>query len=124
MVSNGLSSRRTTLKRPIVCKSRKPGDCGACDLTLTPPVQPIAPDGIENWFLRLDCDPDPTDTSFKMFVFGAFTPTLPLPDVEPNSDINFDLKSPSSPGVYRVKVVLINGNRCLHIEEVDVTVGP
>ena len=119
-----MSSRRSTLKRPIVCKSKKHGDCGACDFEIRKPPEPVPPGSLEDWSVRLSCDPDPTDLSFELTVYGAFQPVLPLPEVEPNADTHFDLQSPGTKGVYLVKMALKNGDGCIFVNEVTVTVGP
>lgn len=59
-----------------------------------------------------------------MYLFGAFVPVPPLPTIAPNSDTNWFMVTPGTAGTYRVKLALINSDRCVNVKEIDVVVGP
>jgi hypothetical protein len=65
VVSNALSRRRKTLKRPIVCKSKR-FECGFCQLAMT--IIPIdsTPGSTRQITLLLACDPLPQDDQYEV----------------------------------------------------------
>lgn len=112
MVSNGLSSRRLVLKRPIVCKSKPRPGCGACQLAInltTDSVPVNSPLGVQ---LELICNPEPDNKEFMIEVVSAFEPIPPMPPLLPNAILLITLAAPGTPGEYAIAIHARNQNRC------------
>lgn len=112
MVSNGLSKRRAVLKRPIVCKSKKPGDCGACVFDVDMPTSVCPVGGTLVMDLTLTCDPLPSVKTYAVTTRGAFTIIEVDPEIEVGITKRFTLQSPNNVGDYNVYVNVINKNKC------------
>jgi hypothetical protein len=122
MVSNGMSRRRLVLKRPIVCKTKKPADCGACTLVIDIGGQIIQVNGVFNLNVHLDCDPKPKFEQFVGSFGGAFGPLNPLNVVDVNIATAWPFLAPGAPGVYLLAVKLVNKSACRFYIELYVPV--
>jgi hypothetical protein len=113
MVSNGLSRRREVLKRPIVCKSKKPGYCGACTFDTDFPSGTSVPVGGQLPVdLLLTCDPKPSVLIYAVLIRGAFTIVEPDPEITVGVTKRFTLQAPTTEGTYLVYLTVVNKNKC------------
>lgn len=124
MVSNGLSRRRRTLKRPLVCKSDKRGECGDCNFTAFMDAPPYHVGEQHNLLVELGCDPDPRDTQFELQIKGPAVPVGPVPPLITNLEIPVPLRMPATPGTVTLQVDAINSDACLFRTLVGFTVLP
>jgi hypothetical protein len=124
MVSNGLSRRRRTLKRPLVCKSERKGECGDCELTAFLSPGPHHVNEPSTLFIELNCDPDPRDSVFELTISGPFTVTVPQPTIVPNIEVAVSLKNPATPGTVTIRVDCINSDACLFRASDGATILP
>lgn len=113
MVSNGLSSRRRTLKRPIVCKSKEGGLCGNCELTVEAVPPSIAVNGSVLVTATLSCDKMPVQLDFTLTMVSDFTPPAFIPPLTPTLPSIFTAVAPATPGEYGIQITAINSTGCV-----------
>lgn len=124
MVSNGLSHRRRTLKRPIVCKNDLAKNCGACTLqidNIQGPLQPGAPFPIT--FL-VSCDPDPVESTYEVIAEDNGE-LVPVPGVFAiNQSHTRDGHAGLIPGPHRLTLLAEQTTGCYWTAHVDYEVVP
>jgi len=117
MPSNSFSSRRKTLKRPIVCKSKETGICGACELSINLASNVCNSGATVEFPLTLFCDPDPRDTTFIVTMAGAFTPLAAPVTIVANGGASIFAIAPLALGDYLVRIDLLNSTRCAYFAQ-------
>lgn len=113
VVSNGLSSRRRTLKRPIVCKSKEGGLCGNCELTVEAVPPSLSVNSSVLVTATLSCDKMPVQLDFTPDFVSDFTPVGLLPPLTPTLPCIFTAVAPATPGDYGLQVTAINSTGCV-----------
>ncbi len=113
MPSNGLSRRRRVLKRPLVCKSKPTGDCGACsfDVELIPQNGPGGSQFIAHCLLT--CDPNPSHDGFALSAQGGAAPNPPTAGLTPNIAFDWQFTAPAGIASYLITIYAINQDRCI-----------
>lgn len=114
MVSNGLSSRRRTLKRPIVCKSKEGGLCGFCVLSVEAIPPSIAVNGLVMVTVTLSCDKMPQQLNFTPDLISDFSLVGLMPPLTPQTPAIFNAVAPATPGDYGIEIVAINPTGCVY----------
>jgi hypothetical protein len=110
--SNALSSRRRTLRRPIVCRSKPPGYCGSCELEVEPPTFTGQPGDTQTFGITIRCDVEPTSKSFTLTVQGAWAPAANAPICAANNTVNWTLIAPAQTGLYVLLFEAVNEHNC------------
>jgi len=112
VTSNGLSSRRDVLKRPIVCKSKKPGDCGDCVLEAIPSQSIVAPGDPVIVLVTLHSVVRPAISQFHLFFIGGLIPNEESPPLFVDIPVAWSFTAPSAVGSYDCQFEAINPSKC------------
>jgi len=123
MVSNGMSVRRRTLKRPIVCRSKPDGNCGDCSLEweLIPDVM-TGGQTVEVQ-IQLVCVDNPLDLNFTLFMEGPFLLVPINPLITANVVNLFHAIAPLQAGTYEPTIYAINSQHCQYKDSRTVIVN-
>lgn len=124
MVSNGLSRRRKVLKRPLVCKSPKPGLCGDCTPSIDSPQQIAHPGDSVTFNIQLPCDPDPADTTIIITPLGPYVMNPTINVLTVNENLQWVGVAPAVVGEYVQSFNGVNSTKCHYTWSINMQVVP
>lgn len=124
MASNGLSARRSTLKRPAVCKNEIRKICGRCIARFLNDAVHASPGAVFSIPAIIECDPEPQDTTFNINVLEPFANFPPPASILVNNATDLNLVAPLLPGPQPLNIVFKNSTRCSYPAFVTVVVDP
>lgn len=111
-MANGMSNRRSTLKRPIVCRSKKDGNCGVVALTVEIiPQQHAQGDHVIMTGL-IEAQKQPMDTTYDVVISGPYLCLDPQPKIVVGQLTQWELVAPMVSGTYTTYVVCVNSQGC------------
>jgi hypothetical protein len=111
-VSNGMTSRKTTLKRPIVCRSKKDGNCGVVnmDFEIVPLVHLAGAHVTAR--IRINELKAPMDNTYDLLMAGPYYFALPPGKVVIGALFEAEVIAPMQPGNYTTNLVALNSQGC------------
>lgn len=119
-MANGMSNRRSTLKRPIVCRSKKDGNCGMCEVEVLPSVHSAPVGSIVPTVINLTCDPLPLDQSYEVLIAGNAKLIPPVLFIPVGAGSLCDLEFPPIPGAWLIDFVFLNSQGCVVRDQIAI----
>jgi hypothetical protein len=111
-MANGMSNRRSTLKRPIVCRSKKDGNCGVVQMffQFLPAVSLPGADVIAE--IEIVATKLPEDSNYELIMAGPYFLVGGPFQVTIGQLYQLPAKAPLQSGFYTTNLVALNSQGC------------
>lgn len=111
-MANGMSNRRSTLKRPIVCRSKKDGNCGVVQMFFEWATFNHSPGEHVIAKVHLENTKAPEDQTYELIMEGPYFLVGGPFNVTFGQDYEFEAVAPIPPGNYTTNLIALNSQAC------------
>lgn len=111
-MANGMSNRRSTLKRPIVCRSKKDGNCGVVQMFFQWATFAHSPGEHVIALVHLENTKAPEDQTYELIMEGPYFLVGGPFSVTFNQEYEFEAVAPMQPGNYTTNLIALNSQGC------------